>query len=145
MIYLLDTNVVSELRKGPRGHPNVVAWFSGVADGDLCLSVLVVGEIRRGIESVRRRDGAKASALDQWLTRLVRDHGERILPVDRAVAEEWGRLSAARSVSVVDTLLAATARVHGLTLVTRNVRDVEWTGVSCVNPFVSGRADPVIE
>lgn len=145
MIYLLDTNVVSELRKGPRGHPNVVAWFSGVADGDLCLSVLVVGEIRHGIEAVRRRDGAKAAALEQWLTRLVRDHGERILPVDRAVAEEWGRLSAARSVSVVDTLLAATARVHGLTLATRNVRDVEWTGVSCVNPFVSGRADRVIE
>lgn len=137
MIYLLDTNVVSELRKGPRGHPNVVAWFSDVADGDLCLSVLVVGEIRSGIEAIRRRDGVKASALEQWLARLVRDHGERILPVDRAVAEEWGRLSAARSVSVVDTLLAATARVHGLTLVTRNVRDVEWTGVSCVNPFVS--------
>lgn len=138
MIYLLDTNVVSELRKGPRGHPSVVAWFSDVADGDLCLSVLVVGEIRTGIEAIRRRDATKASDLEQWLARLVRDHGERILPVDRAVAEEWGRLSAARSVSVVDTLLAATARVHGLTLVTRNVRDVEWTGVSCVNPFVSG-------
>ena len=137
MIYLLDTNVVSELRKGPRGHPNVVAWFSGVDDGDLCLSVLVVGEIRSGIEAIRRRDGVKASALERWLARLVRDHGERILPVDRAVAEEWGRLSAARSVSVVDTLLAATARVHGLTLVTRNVRDVKWTGVSCVNPFAS--------
>lgn len=145
MIYLLDTNVVSELRKGSRGHPNVVAWFSDVADGDLCLSVLVVGEIRRGIEAIRRRDGTKASALEQWLARLVRDHGERILPVDRAVAEEWGRLSAARSVSVVDTLLAATARVHRLTLVTRNVRDVEWTGVSCVNPFVSGRAGRVFD
>jgi toxin FitB len=137
VIYLLDTNVVSELRKGPRGHPNVVAWFSDVPDGDLGLSVLVVGEIRRGIEAVRRRDATKASDLERWLARLVRDHGERILPVDRAVAEEWGRLSAARSVSVVDTLLAATARVHRLTLVTRNVRDVEWTGVSCVNPFVS--------
>ena len=137
MTYLLDTNVLSELRKGRRCDPGVAAWVSGVADVDLCLSVLVVGEIRRGIEAVRRRDGARASALDQWLARLLRDHGERILPVDRQVAEEWGRLTAARTASVVDTLLAATARVHGLTLVTRNVRDVQWTGASCVNPFTS--------
>jgi len=139
--YLLDTNVLSELRKGSRCHPNVAAWFSAVEDVDLCLSVLVIGEIRRGIEVIRRRDGIRATALDQWLGRLVRDHAERILPVDRAVADEWGRLAAMRTGSVVDSLLAATARVHGLTLVTRNVRDVQWTGVSCVNPFVSaGRA-----
>ena len=135
MTYLVDTNVLSELRKGRRCNASVAAWFSGVADADLCLSVLVVGEIRRGIEAVRRRDGARAAALDQWLARLVRDHGERILPVDRRVAEEWGRLIATRATSVVDVLLAATARVHGLTLVTGNVRDVQWTGVSCVNPF----------
>lgn len=135
MIYLLDTNVLSELRKGRRCNPGVTAWFSEVADADLGLSVLVVGEIRRGIEAVRRRDEARATALDQWLARLLRDHGERILPVDRQVAEEWGRLTAVRAASVVDVLLAATARVHGLTLVTRNVRDVQWTGVSCVNPF----------
>lgn len=145
MIYLLDTHVVSELRKGPRGHPGVLAWFSAVAAVDLCLSVLVVGEIRRGIEAIRRRDRAKASALEQWLARLVRDYDERILPIDRGVAEEWGRLGAERSVSVIDTLLAATARVHGLTLVTRNMRDIEWTGVSCVNPFVSGRGDRVLD
>ena len=67
------------------------------------------------------------------------DHGERLLPLDLAVAEEWGRLSAVRSVSVIDTLLAATARVHGLTLATRNVRDVAWTGVDCFNPFEESR------
>jgi len=133
--YLVDTNVLSELRKGRRCDPGVAAWFSGIPDADLCLSVLVIGEIRRGIEAIRRRDGARAAALDQWLARLLRDHGERILPVDRQVAEEWGRLTAARAASVVDSLLAATARVHGLTLVTRNIRDVQWTGVSCVNPF----------
>ena len=138
MIYLVDTNVLSEIRKGPKCHPNVAAWFSDVADVDLCLSVLVVGEIRSGIEAIRHRDAAKAAALERWLARLLRDHGERILPVDRAVAEEWGRLTATRSASVVDTLQAATARVHGLTLATRNVRDVEWTGVSWVNPFVFG-------
>lgn len=135
MTYLLDTNVVSELRKRDRCHPRVAAWFESVEDGDVCLSVLVVGEIRAGIEAVRRRDAGKAAALEAWLRRLVRDHGERILPIDRAVAEEWGRLSATRSGSVIDTLLAATARVHGLTLVTRNVRDVAWTGVPCLDPF----------
>ena len=137
MTYLLDTNVLSELRKGRRCDPGVAAWFSGVTDADLCLSVLVVGEIRRGIEAIRRRDAGKAATLDQWLARLLRDHEERILPVDREVAEEWGRLTATRAASVVDSLLAATARVHGLTLVTRNTRDVQWTGVSCMNPFTA--------
>ena len=136
MTYLLDTNVPPELRKGRRGDRGVAAWF-GVTDADLCLSVLVVGEIRRGIEAIRRRDAGKAAMLDQWLARLLRDHEERILPVDRAVAEEWGRLAATRAASVVDSLLAATARVHGLTLVTRNTRDVQWTGVSCMNSFTA--------
>lgn len=109
--------------------------MASVDDEDLGLSVLVIGEIRRGIESVRRRDARRAAALEHWLARLVADHAESILPVDRAIAEEWGRLTAIRSASLVDLLMAATARVHGLTLVTRNVRDVEWTGVSCLNPF----------
>jgi len=137
--YLLDTNVVSELRKGPRCHPAVAAWIASVDDADLSLSVLVVGEIRRGVEAVRQREPRRAALLEHWLARLVRDHGDRILPVDRAVAEEWGRLTAIRSASVIDTLLAATARVHGLTLATRNVRDVEWTGVPWVNPFSRAR------
>jgi toxin FitB len=136
--YLLDTNVLSELRKGRHCDPRVAIWFSTVADEDLWLSVLVIGEIRRGVEAVRQRDPRKAAALERWLTRLTHDHGDRILPVDRAVAEEWGRLSAVRSASVVDGLLAATARVHGLTLATRNLRDVEWTGASCINPFTEG-------
>ncbi len=137
MSYLLDTNVLSELRKGRRCDASVAAWFSELADEDLWLSVLVVGEIRRGIETVKRRDPRKAGSLEGWLARLARDHADRILPVDRAVAEEWGRLSAVRSISVIDGLLAATVRVHGLTLATRNVRDVEWTGASCVNPFAA--------
>jgi hypothetical protein len=113
----------------------VAAWVSSVNDEDLGLSVLVVGEIRRGIGSVRRRDPRKSAALEHWLAKLLADHPESILPVDRAIAEEWGRLTAVRSGSLVDLLMAATARVHGLTLVTRNVRDVDWTGVSCLNPF----------
>jgi len=133
--YLIDTDVLSELRKGPRGNENVRVWISSVADEEMYLSVLVVGEIRRGIDVIRRRDARKAAALEHWLRRLIVDHGERLLPIDVAIADEWGRLSAARSSPVVDTLLAATARVHGLTLATRNVRDIAWTGVSFVNPF----------
>jgi predicted nucleic acid-binding protein len=113
----------------------VAAWIASVDDEDLGLSVLVIGEIRRGVEQVRRRDPRRAAALEHWLARLLADHADRILPVDRAIAEEWGRLTALRSGSLIDLLMAATARVHGLTLVTRNVRDVEWTGVACLNPF----------
>ena len=98
--------------------------------------MLVVGEIRRGIDVIRRRDASHAASLERWHRHLVADHAERILPIDLAVAEEWGRLGAVRSASAVDTLLAATARVHGLILATRNVRDVVWTGVECLDPFV---------
>ncbi len=135
MSLLLDTNVVSELRKGARAHMHVRAWFAEVDDGDVHLSVLVIGELRRGIESIRRRDAAQAQALERWLTRLTRQHADRILPVDRRVADQWGRFSSTRSASPVDTLMAATAHVHEMTLVTRNVRDVAWTGVACFNPF----------
>jgi predicted nucleic acid-binding protein len=138
--YLLDTNVLSELRKGPRCHARVSTWLSSVADEDLYVSVLVVGEIRRGIEVIRGRDACQAGRLEGWLAGLVRDHASRILPIDRPVAEEWGRLAAIRSASVIDALLAATARAHGLTLVTRNLGDVSWTGVSCLNPFAEPRA-----
>jgi len=132
---LLDTNVVSELRKGLRANPSVQAWFEGVAEDEIHLSVLVVGELRRGVEMVRRRDPRQAAALERWLGRIVKEHAARILPVDGRVAEEWGRLTARRSASVVDTLMAATARVHNLVLVTRNTDDVAWTGVPHLNPF----------
>jgi len=135
--YLLDTNVLSELRKGPRCHARVASWFAGLGDEEIGLSVLVIGEIRRGIETLRRRDPHGAGALERWLTQLLHDHGQRVLPIDARVAEEWGRLCALRAGSVIDVLLAATARVHGLTLATRNVRDIEWTGVAWVNPFES--------
>jgi predicted nucleic acid-binding protein len=133
--WLLDTNVLSEIRKGPRCHPRVAAWFATVDDSDLWVSAIGLGEIRKGIESIRRRDADRAAVLEAWLARLLRDYADRVLPVDVPEADEWGRLTALRSASVIDTLLAATARVHGLTLVTRNVRDVGWTGVACLDPF----------
>lgn len=133
--WLLDTNIVSELRKKERANANVRAWYEAIDAGALWLSVLVVGEIRRGIETIRRRDERSARALDRWATRLEREHGSRILPVDRAIALEWGRLDAAFGLSPIDGLLAATARVHGLTLATRNTKHVLRSGVHCVNPF----------
>jgi predicted nucleic acid-binding protein len=136
--YLVDTNVISELRKGPRCDPQVARWFEAISDDDVFLSALVVGEIRRGIERIRRRDAKSARVLNAWLRKLVASHRDRILPVDETVAEEWGRLSVPDPVPVVDGLMAATARVHGLTLATRNVRDVARTGVPCVNPFEVG-------
>ncbi len=135
MSLLLDTNVVSELRKHGRMHARVGAWFETVDDADVHLSVLVVGELRRGIERIRTRDVKQAASLERWLQRLTREHSDRILPVDRRVADEWGKLSAVRAGSPIDLLMAATARVHELVLVTRNVRHVAWTGVVCMNPF----------
>ncbi|MBI4219682.1 MAG: type II toxin-antitoxin system VapC family toxin [Chloroflexi bacterium] len=135
MKYLLDTNVVAELRKGARTNPNVRRWFGGLDSEAIALSVLTVGEITRGIENLRRRDPRSSRVLHRWLRRLTRDHGDRILPVDLAVAEEWGRLNVPDPVPVVDGLIAATAKVHGLTLATRNVKDVGKTGALLVNPF----------
>ena len=135
MSYLVDTNVISELRKRERADPAVQAWFASVADEEIFLSVLTVGEIRQGVERIRRRDLAAATALDGWLDRVVDTHRDRLVPVDRLVAEEWGRLNVPDPLPVVDGLLAATAKITGLTLATRNVGDVERTGVDLVNPF----------
>lgn len=140
MSLLLDTNVVSELRKGKHADARVREWFNGVADEEIHLSVLVVGELRMGIERVRRRDPRQAITLERWLSRVVREHAERILAVDERIAEEWGRLTALRPASVVDTLMAATARIHGLILVTRNTRDVAWTGIPHLDPFAATAA-----
>jgi predicted nucleic acid-binding protein len=133
--FLLDTNVIAELRKGTRANANVRSWFAALDPDDVGLSVVTIGEIRRGIESVRRRDGAAARALERWLRRVLAEHADRILDVDLAVAEEWGRLNVPDPLPVIDGLLAATARVHGLTLATRNVRDVARSGTDVVNPF----------
>lgn len=135
MNYLLDTNIISEVRKGERCDRNVAAWYDSIDDVDIYLSVLVLGEIRRGVERVRPNDPAQARALEKWLTTVVESFADRILPVDQAVADEWGRMGAKRPVSTVDALLAATAKIHGMTLATRNVSDVADLGASFVNPF----------
>lgn len=134
MSWLIDTNVLSELRKGVRAHAGIRAWFADAREVELFTSVLVLGEIRRGIESIRRRDAPSALALEQWLARLASDFAERVLPVDARVADRWGGLNVPDPIPTVDGLLAATALVHDLVLVTRNVRDVERTGVRLWDP-----------
>ena len=135
MTFLIDTNIISEVRKGGRCDPNVAAWWATVDDADIHLSVLVLGEIRKGIERVRATDQAQAGAIERWLAALSGTYAEHILPIDRTCADEWGRMSAGRPVPTIDALLAATAKVHGLTLATRNVSDIAGLGADVVNPF----------
>jgi len=135
--YLIDTNIISEVRKGTTCDPNVAAWWQSIEDADVYLSVSVLGEIRKGIERARANDAARARALETWLSMLVQSFSERILPIDHAVADEWGRMSAKRSVPTIDALLAATAKVHGLTLATRNVADIADLGAKVINPFAA--------
>jgi hypothetical protein len=133
--YLLDGNIVSELRKRERADAGVRQWFADVDDSELFLSVLTVGELRRGIESIHRRDRTRALVLNRWFHALVTQYEARILLVDQKVAEEWGRMNALATLPAIDSLLAATAHVHGLTFVTRNTKDLARTGVPCLNPF----------
>lgn len=135
MGYLLDTNVISELQKGKRTHPNVSHWYNSTADNSLYLSVLVIGEIRRGIERLRPRDPIQATILEQRLLAFRQLMAERILPVTEAIAQRCGILNATDPFPVIDGLLAATALEHDFVLVTRNTRDVERSGVRLLNPF----------
>lgn len=134
MSFLLDTNVVSEIRRRAP-HPAVARWYSSVRAAEIFLSVLVVGEIRQGIQRLAPRDPDQAAVLERWLTDVVHLYGDRIVPVTADVAEVWGRLNAPDPLPVVDSLLAATALVHGWTLVTRNTADVKNTGVRLLDPF----------
>jgi toxin FitB len=133
--YLIDTDVISELRKGDRADPGVTSWFADLAEEDVYLSVLTLGEIRRGIENIRRRDSEAGLALESWLGRVSEAHRDRVLPIDRSIAEEWGRMNVPDPLPVVDGLLAATAKVAGLTVATRNGEDFARPGVSVVDPF----------
>jgi predicted nucleic acid-binding protein len=131
--FLLDTKVVSEIRRGR--DENVAAWAGEAADADLYLSVLTLGEIRKGIERLRERDPGQADVFAVWLEQLRDGFADRILPIDGRVAEEWGRLNAPAERKTVDSLIAATARLHKLTVVTRNTADFDGCEVSLLNPW----------
>ena len=135
MSYLVDTNVLSELRKRRRADQGVIAWFREREPEELYLSVLTVGELRRGAARARRRDPAFGVVLDRWVAEIGERFSDRILPVDHVVAERWGDVSAHPTLPDVDALLGATALVHDLTVVTRNVRHIAPSGARCLDPF----------
>lgn len=135
MSFLLDTNVLSELRKGAKADRGVRSWFELTQSTDIFLSVVTLGEIRRGIELKRRRDAVSARRIEEWAHRLMSQFADRVLPVDLEIADRWGHVSAVRPVDGGDGLLAATALVYELTLVTRNTDDFKGLGVELHNPF----------
>lgn len=131
-MYLLDTNIVSDVQ---RRLPKPTEWLASVDPTSVSLSVITLGEIERGIIKLRRVDSEKATRLDLWLRELRRDNADRILAVTEDVALAWGRITAGRTRGSADTLIAATALVHDLILVTRNVTDFDDTGVTVLNPW----------
>jgi predicted nucleic acid-binding protein len=133
--FLPDTNVISELRKRERCAPKVSAWAGTVPPSQDFLSVVVVGELRRGAVLKRRTDPPTADALEKWIALLIQLCSDRIFPIPLEIAYAWGRLSALRPIQPEDALLAATAQVHRLTFATRNTRNVEGLGISVVNPW----------
>ena len=135
MKFLIDTNVISEIRKRGRAHPNVVEWVHRTPVGEIGTSVLVLAEIRRGIELKRRTDRKQAQLLDRWFSQMRTRLGDRVLPVDEPIAEAWALMGVPNPLPLIDGLLAATAKVRRLTLVTRNVADVSGTGISVLDPF----------
>lgn len=135
--YLLDTNVVSETRK-PRADSRVIAFLSTADAAGLFLSVLTLGELRKGVAAKRRSDPVSAGQIAAWVDGIEMTFADRVLPIDAATATCWGELSAGRSIPVIDTLIAASAMSRGLTLVTCNTRDVESTGVRLFDPWQTG-------
>jgi toxin FitB len=133
-MYLLDTMVLSELRKWRR-DPSLVNWLEHVRPTDVYLSVVTIGEVEKGIAKQQRRDPAFAERLADWLDGVLRYYATRILAIDLSVARRWGRLADACGHGGADLLIAATAIEHGLAVVTRNVRHFEGTGAPLVNPF----------
>lgn len=137
-MYLVDTNVISEARKGRRANVGVRRFFAKVIEQDtpVFLSVITIGELRRGIELIRHRgDRRQATVLERWLARLLRDYENYILEFDSDVAQVWGRLRAPHQEHILDKQIAATALIHDLIVVTRNHKDFETTGVKVLNPF----------
>ena len=133
--YLLDTNILSEVRKEDRCDAGVHQWIEEAASEELFVSVLVLGEIRQGIERIRQRDQPQARALEKWLRWVASEFADRVLPVDEKIADQWGRLGMRQPIPVLDALLAATAITHDLTVVSRDEDGFRNTGARVINPF----------
>lgn len=135
-MYLVDTNVISEARKGKNANAGVREFWQTVGETDVYLSVQTIGEIRRGIENLKHRGDVRQSRrLEQWLERVVAEYGDRILGFDEECAQIWGKLMSPHKQHPIDKQIAAVALIHGLTVVTRNVDDFGGTGVGLKNPF----------
>ena len=135
-MYLLDTNVISELRKGGRANHGVTAFFATLAAEDIYLSVVTIGEIRRGLENVRARgDREQAGRLEAWLDKVVTDFSDRILEFDLDCAQVWGKLMSPHPQHPIDKQIAAIALIYDLTVVTRNTDDFVPSGVRSLNPY----------
>jgi len=133
--WILDTDVITELRKGEQANPGLLKWFRAVDDEMLFISVVVLGELRHGVEVTRLKDPQAGDTLDQWLADVTAQFDERILPIDEEVAEQWGVFGMRDPISAVDGLVAATALVHGCTVVTRHEDAYAGTDVTVLNPF----------
>jgi predicted nucleic acid-binding protein len=137
-VFLVDTDVISEARKGDQGNAGVREFFSNASRNNIALflSAITIGELRQGVENIRHRgDSAQAARLERWLDRLTVDYADAILPFDQETAQIWGRLRAPHPENPLDKQIAATALIHDLTVVTRNTDHYEPTGVKIVNPF----------
>jgi predicted nucleic acid-binding protein len=139
MRFLLDTNVISEINRRARCDRAVTAWYQSLDFENLFLSVMTTGEIRRGTEKCRLKDVARARAYENWLRELESEFEDRIIPVTAEITDMWGRLTFRTPIPVIDGLLAATARYHGLTVATRNESDFQRMGVDYFNPFTGGK------
>jgi len=136
-MYLVDTNIISEARKGKKANPGVQEFFQKTDSTDIYLSVQTIGEIRRGLENIRHRgDLPQANKLEKWLDLVVVDYADKILSFDEECAQVWGRLMSPHHEHPVDKQIAAIALIHDLTVITRNLDDFRSTGVKVVNPFI---------
>lgn len=135
-MYLVDTNIISEARKRAKANPGVIRFWQTVRNEDIFLSTITIGELRRGVDNLRHRgDLLQATKLEAWLLQLCEEYAAHILNFDADCAQVWGKLMSAHNQNALDKQIAATALIHELTVVTRNIDDFRDTGVALINPF----------